>query len=146
MENEQMIKQTKFGWVDLGSLPKNNDKIVWKDTIGCCIPFKYKDVCSHIVINDFIGKQRVKICVPDYVDNYIITTSNILNGKLGSVIGYYSSNFKHQVGDIIQGNMLITSLYPVKILCFAHTGHLLPLVTFDSDIHPTYPSRKHWYV
>lgn len=111
MEEKQMIRQTKFGWVDLSNLPKNNGKIVWKDTIGCCVPFKYKDVCSRMIINDFVGKQRVKVCVPDYVDNYIITTSNILNGKLGSVAGYYSSNFKHQVEDIIQGNMLITSCY-----------------------------------
>ena len=111
MEEKQMIKQTKFGWVDLSGLPKINNKIVWKNTIGCMIPFKYKDISSYIIINDFIGKQRVSVCVPNYVDDYIITTSNILNGKFGNITGYRVSDFKYKIGDVIQGSMFITSCY-----------------------------------
>ena len=42
MEEQQMIKKTKFGWVDLSDLPKTKTgNIDWVKSVGHTINFQY---------------------------------------------------------------------------------------------------------
>lgn len=112
MENEKMIKYNKFGWVDLSKLKYNkNGTISWKNSVGCQIHFKYKDVESDIIILEYINAHSMKICVINYTDEYTIGSDDILNGKLGGAVKKITREFRYRIGDIVNDNLLITSTY-----------------------------------
>lgn len=46
MENKQMVRQTKFGWVDLSHISKRGKLFDWKNSVGCSIEFQYKDIIA----------------------------------------------------------------------------------------------------
>ena len=115
MGNEQMIKYNKFGWVNLSELKRdNNGKIRWKDSVGCKIHFKYQDIESDIVLLECLSHNSVKICVVDYVTEYVVTRRDILSGYLGKATRKRTAEFKYQIGDIVNGYLLLTSSYMNK--------------------------------
>lgn len=112
MENKQMIKYNKHGWVDLSELKRNeNGKINWKESIGRKIHFKYQDVESDIILLEYMDGSFVKICILNYIDEYVTSSDNILKGQFGIAVGKKTSEFKYKVGDIVNGHLLITSSY-----------------------------------
>lgn len=112
MENKQMIKQTKHGWVDLSNLPKtNNGRVDWKNSKGCVISFKYDDIISSCVINDVLHNGKINISINNYIDNYIMHYNNLSHGLLGYALQKLSTEFSFNIGDVINKSLLITSRY-----------------------------------
>ena len=107
-----MIKQTKYGWVDLSKLVRtNNGKISWKESVGLSVEFQYMDICGSIFILDWINSKIVKIKIPNYIDECTIRIENIVDGKLGVVAGKYVRHFRYNAGEIVNQTLLITSTY-----------------------------------
>lgn len=134
MGNERMIKYNKHGWVDLSELKYSKDgKIKWKDSIGCNIHFKYQDIESDIILLECLLYNSIKICVIGYTDEYIATRRDILVGNLGKAIGKRTSEFRYNVGDIVNDHLLITSsykkdkrkYYTYQCLVDGYNGHIL---------------------
>lgn len=112
MEENKMIKQTKYGWVDFGNLPKRtNGTINWRQSEGCIIPFKYDDIISRCVINKVLDNKYLDIGIDDYADSYVINYDHLSRGELGYVLKKLSTNFLFDIGDVINENLLITSQY-----------------------------------
>lgn len=112
MKENKMIKQTKHGWVDLSNLPQTKDgRVNWKNSAGCVIPFLYQDIRSDIYISEYVSCHYINITIPDYVNEYRIGYDDIVNGRLGKVLGKITSNFRYKVGDIVNGHLLILSTY-----------------------------------
>lgn len=112
METKQMIKQTKFGWVDLSNVKRTKDgRIDWKNSIGCIIPFQYQDIYSTIHIMKYISGRHVCITIHKYASDYQITKSQIINGELGGVLQKITSNFRFHAGDVVNEKILILSSY-----------------------------------
>ena len=112
MKNEQAIRYNKYGWIDLGELKRNKKgEINWKESIGCKIHFKYLDIESDIILLEYVNNPLLKICVPNYIDEYIIGSDNILQGKIGAAVGKRTSNFKYKTGEIVNDHLLIISTY-----------------------------------
>jgi hypothetical protein len=108
-----MIKQTKFGWVDLSNLPITNDKIDWKQSIGRTVRFQYGDICSTIFIRRFDDENHDKVIID--IENIVqcqkINYDQIRRGELGAVLRKRTKEYKYQIGDIVNGSMLITDRY-----------------------------------
>ena len=129
-----MIKQTKFGWVDVSGLPIKNGKIEWKKCIGSIIRFKYKDIYSKMVICRFFDRNKNKVIVNvDGVDcDQIINCYQILRGEFGAIVNKKTAKYKYQIGQIVNGSMLITSQYKIgsyKHYCYicqndGYEGHI----------------------
>jgi DNA-directed RNA polymerase subunit RPC12/RpoP len=107
-----MIKQTKFGWVDLSNLPKTKTgKLDWQNSAGCIIPFQYQDVRSNIYISKYISYRCINITINDYVRDYQIARTQVVNGELGGVLQKITPYFRYRVGDVINEKLLILSAY-----------------------------------
>lgn len=98
--------------VNLSKLPHNkNNRIIWKRSVGCKIPFVYDGIKGTIVIDEWCDDGHIKITIPDYVSNYKITTSGILKGQLGTALGFETGtnfvDFALNVGDIFDNDIKI---------------------------------------
>ena len=86
---------------------KNKDKLSvdWKSSLGCIIPFQYKDVSGELKILDYNSKrQMLKI---EYNGKYHdISTIQIHNCSLGSVIGEFKKCFIYEIGQVLDKNGL----------------------------------------
>lgn len=112
MEENKMIKQTKFGWVDLSNLPRTQGgHIRWKNTCGRIVPFQYQDICGDIKIIKYIPPHHIDITIQNYSDNYRIAHMQILRGELGGVLRKITSSFRYNAGDIVNESLLILSSY-----------------------------------
>ena len=112
MENEQKIRYNKHGWIDLSELERNkNGTINWKGSIGRKIHFKYQDIESDIILLEYMDGSSIKICILNYIDEYITSSDNILKGQFGVAVGKKTSEFKYKVGDVVNNHLLITSAY-----------------------------------
>ena len=112
MSENQMIRYGKYGWVDLSNLIKNKSTICWKESVGKTIEFQYDDICSTILISGYYDKKRVYIDINGYVSNYLVYTTTITSVGLGGVLNHrYLNNFKYNIGDVVNGNMLIVGRY-----------------------------------
>lgn len=112
MENRQIVKTTKHGWVDLSNLPRTkNGRVDWQNSEGCIIPFKYDDVTSLCVINKFLHNKRLDISIDNYAEHYIMDYNNLSHGTFGYVLKKLSTSFLFNIGDVINKSLLITSQY-----------------------------------
>lgn len=112
MSNEQMIKQGKYGWVDLSNLVKRGKRIHWEKSIGKTIDFQYDDVRSTITISGYYNNKQVYIDIDGYVSNCLVHTSTILKAQLGHILNKkYLNNFKYNINDIVNDTLLITKKY-----------------------------------
>ena len=110
MEEGTMIKQTDSGWVDLSNLVYfNTGKTVdWNKSVGKTVDFQYDDITATLTI---AGKsddvQYVYVDVPGYAQHYRIYVGQIRHGQLGGVVKKITSDFKYEVGDIVDGLLII---------------------------------------
>lgn len=111
MESNQMIKQTKYGWVDLSNLARKNNKIDWYSSFGTVVKFQYKDIVSHIIVKEYLGYHNLIIDIPNYVENCKVQTDSVINGRFGVVLSLINFDFLYKVGDIVNDNMLILSCF-----------------------------------
>lgn len=115
MEEKQMIKKTQYGWVDLSNLTRNaNGLIDWKNSVGCIIPFQYKDINTYLTIDEFLCKNTVSISIPEYISGHIIDTSNIRSEKFGVILGKITPDFRYNIGDVIDDRIVILSSYKYR--------------------------------
>ena len=114
MENEQMIRKTKHGWVDLSNLVYNKNSVDWDLSIGKTVDFQYDDVVTTLIItNRSDDIQYVYIDVPGYVKHHKIYVGQIRHGQFGSVVKKMTADFRYQIGDYVN-NMLILDRYKDK--------------------------------
>lgn len=106
-----MIKQTKFGWVDLSNLVYAGKLVDWDKSIGKTVDFQYDDIISTLTIVEHgDNAQYVYIDVPGYAKHYKIYVGQIRHGQLGGVIKKITADFKYEIGDTVDG-LLITNRY-----------------------------------
>lgn len=117
MNEKQMIKQTKYGWVDLSNLPTRSDGTInWKMSIGAIINFQYDDIISFMQITDYYDDHHVQICVDGFLDKHVIRILSIKNGQFSSVLnikkfkGKNKNIHKYNVGDVVNKTLLITGI------------------------------------
>ena len=112
MEASKIIRQTKYGWVDLSNLARNkNDTINWMESIGCDIDFKYYDIRSTITILEYVQKNYIKMYIRCIDSEYCMNTGDVLLGKLGVAVGKITKTFRYKTGDVVSDNMMIMSSY-----------------------------------
>lgn len=117
MAEQQVIKQTKYGWVDLSNLPrKQNDTINWKMSVGTRIKFQYDDIISQILITDYCDEYHVQVRIDGHLDEHIIRIISIKNGQLSRVLnipkfkGGNKKDVQYNVGDLVNKTLLITGI------------------------------------
>lgn len=107
-----MIKYGKLGWVDLSNLEQQNGHIDWKKSVGKTIEFQYDNIHGNILISGYYNNKKVYIDVDGYVSNYLVHTETILRSQLKNILCHqYLHNFKYEIGNIVNGTMLITDRY-----------------------------------
>lgn len=112
MEEKQMIKYGKYGWVDLSNLEMKGKNIYWEKSVGKTINFKYDDIESTIFISGYYDNKRIYIDVEGYTFNCLVHTGTILRVQLGVVLNKRRlNNFVYNIGDVVNGNLLITNRY-----------------------------------
>jgi predicted RNA-binding Zn-ribbon protein involved in translation (DUF1610 family) len=113
MKEKQRINQTDRGWVDLSNLiyfnSGNMEMVDWGKSIGKTVDFQYDDVVATLTVTERADNiQYVYIDVPGYVEHHKIYVGQIRHGQLGCVVKKITSDFKYEIGDIVNG-LLITS-------------------------------------
>lgn len=138
MENNQIIRYGRYGWVDFKNLPiKKNGTINWKSSAGKTIDFQYDNIVSTILINRYCDNNHICISIDGYVDNYIIRICSIKNVQLSDVLhvkktkGNRKNNNQYNVGDIVNNALLITSIdscgtdkYHYQCIHDGYCGHI----------------------
>lgn len=110
MEEKQMIKKTKYGWVDLSNVPKKGKLFDWKGSVGAIIKFEYFDTEYTMNIIQYIDCNHILVNVNSY-NTVNMSTSDIIAGKFGKPLGKRVYDFRYCVGDIVNNTLLITSAY-----------------------------------
>lgn len=96
-----MIKNTKFGWIDLSNLEFNGKSFNWNKSIGAVLPFEHMGIQGELHIKEKVNAQYVKVDISGYVQNAVIYVGHIKNNQLGSLLGVYTSEFRYNPGDVI---------------------------------------------
>lgn len=112
------MSKEKIRKVDLSGLPRkegvgaNKGKVLidWKNCVGYEIPFVYDDVEGVLVI---VSNKRKK--VEFEYNNKIYEKDKIvlMNCGLGNILNKYTSDFRYQIGEVING-LEIINRYNVK--------------------------------
>lgn len=115
MNNEQMIRQTKYGWVDLNELPKKkNGTINWKMSVGKEINFQYDNVTNTILITKYCDDHHVQVCIKGCNNEHVIKIESVKNGRFSNLLnvpklkGKNRKDIKYNIGDIVNNTLLIT--------------------------------------
>lgn len=110
MEAKQTIEKTDRGWVDLSNLIYFNsgETVDWDKSIGKTVNFQYDDIMATLTITGRADDiQYVYIDVPGYAQHRRIYVGQIRHGQLGSVVRQITSDFKYEIGDVVN-DLLIT--------------------------------------
>lgn len=110
----------KIGEV-LSELPKwgkegkgNEGTVDWKRTVGMGVDIKYKNQIYKVKILDLIN-DKLKVKYDNYED-YYISPSSFLNGNYGGLLRFKTSEYKYEIGDIINHkNSDIVILKKIKV-------------------------------
>ncbi|MCX0396930.1 hypothetical protein LI014_06030 [Clostridium perfringens] len=87
----------------LEKLPRNKDKINWKGSIGCKVPFIYDDIKGEIEIIDYLCcKSKLKIKYNNKSTE--MTIGNFQRVNLGRLIGKIVKGFKFEINQNIKDN------------------------------------------
>ena len=113
MEENKMIKQTKHGWVDLSNLPKRTDgRIDWMNSPGSIIEFQYCNDKYVMNIEQCTDRHHIQIGLDGH--NFIMSSSNIADGRFGGIVGKKMYDFRYRVGEVVNNTLLIISAYKNK--------------------------------
>lgn len=127
-----MIKQTKYGWVDLSNIPKKGKVLDWMSSVGAIIEFQYFN-CKYVMsITQYIDCNHIWVSIEGYNDT-VMSTSSIMAGKFGRILGKRVHDFRYRVGEVVNNTLLITSAYRdgyakyynYKCLVDGYEGHIL---------------------
>lgn len=129
-----MIKQTKYGWVDLSNLSRKGKTFDWKSSVGAVVKFKYFDNEYSMNIMQYIDWNHILVG-SEGCNTITMSTSDIIAGKFGKLLGKRMYDFRYCVGDIVNDTMLITSIhrdgnrksYNYKCLVDGYEGSILEI-------------------
>ena len=112
MKDKQMIKQTDRGWVDLSNLVYyggSSNTVNWGMSVGKTVNFQYDDIKSTLTIlkHDENNVQYVYISIPEYVECHRIYVGQIRHGQFGSVVKQITSDFRYNIGCVVDGLLII---------------------------------------
>lgn len=85
--------------IDKSYLSKNGKCVDWNNSIGCEVPFKYKNIEGKLTILDYKNRY-VTIKIDDKIGK--IHTSGLLKCGIGEILGVKTNKFKYEVGDIFK--------------------------------------------
>ncbi len=85
--------------IDKSYLPRNGEVVDWKNSVGCEIPFKYKNIEGKLTILDYKDRY-VTIKIDDKIGK--IHASGLLKCGIGGILGVKTNKFKYEVGDIFK--------------------------------------------
>lgn len=102
-------------WLDLSEISKKGKLYNWKNSIGCKIGVKYKWLCDEVeeryfVIVDY-NKNTNKLTLKWNENKYLINTSVLRKGQCGNIFDKYTSNFKYEIGQTVNGLTIIDRYY-----------------------------------
>lgn len=108
-------KKEKTRKIFLDELPRKGkfNRINWVDSVGCSIKFIYDDIEGIFKIISYNCKNgKVEICYKE--NNYNLQLPNLINCKLGVIIGKINTKFKYKIGDLVNSKIKITK--PIKTM------------------------------
>lgn len=87
--------------IDLSNLPKNKNKILWKESVGLTVSFVYNDIKGEILITDVDGEYLI-VKYKNYPPKRIFQ-SNLKRGRIYNIIHNIdnSYNFHYNKNDTI---------------------------------------------
>ena len=96
-------------YIDLYQFPRDkNGNISWKDSVGMMVDFYYYNKKHTIKIIDYISLDCVEIKVDD-MPSEIVGTQKIRHLNFDSL--FYEPNYFYNVGDVVNGFVIIEQLY-----------------------------------
>lgn len=100
MSKLKEIKDREFIY---GELPLSKDgKIIWKETIGKKFSIRYDGNVYNFIVIKYDNQNRIVYF--DYNgEEYHMYTSGLLKCNIGFIAGLLTTNFKYNIGDIING-------------------------------------------
>lgn len=84
-----------------------NGRIIWSTCEGKECAVKYNGEIYKIKIL-FYDKDRRSVHIECNEKIYNMTTSNLIKGNIGLLIGYLTTNFKYNIGDIVNGYKILS--------------------------------------
>ena len=99
------MSRTVYKYIDLNNLPKANNRIQWKESIGSHIPFQYNDICGELIV---IGYNSSMLTLRFKDIEFQISTAHLAELKIGKYIGEVVKEYRYQIGDKI-GDIIITA-------------------------------------
>ena len=100
-----MDKKEKVRQIDLRNLPRKNNLINWKESIGCKVPFQYDDIKGEVEIigYDIINHNGV-LNIKYKNKKKKIRISDFRRCKIGDLLNKITSNFKVEIGQNFKDN------------------------------------------
>lgn len=91
---------------NLPKKPSKGDRIIinWAESEGCIVPFQYEDICGELEIVKYLDNKLIVRYNNKTFWDKPIKCGNLLNCKIGSYIGKKTTDFKLNIGDIINTN------------------------------------------
>lgn len=86
--------------IDLSSLPTYYKGIDWRNSIGCKLPFVYKNISGEIEIIEYVDDHNLKIKVNNQVRQ--IEKESLRKCKLATVLDIRNVNYLYNIGDVIK--------------------------------------------
>ena len=82
---------------------RKNGEIDWKNCIGFSIKFIYDEIEGELNIINVIMEKGKRYIITEYGNhkNFHISTSGVLDCKLGGLLGTHTKKYKYDIGDII---------------------------------------------
>lgn len=97
--------------VFIEKLPRRGKNYDWKKSLGMKVNFVYDDIQGELEIVNVTREGKNTLVTLKYQDEeHVITTTQIMVGSIGRVVGKNTSSFLYSVGDIVatvSGNMQI---------------------------------------
>jgi len=87
--------------IDLSCLPKKNNIIKWSKSVGFVVKLIYNNIVYDVEIIEYMSKN-IKIKINGGI--HIIDITSFKKCNFGKIVGYYTREFKYNIGDVIENS------------------------------------------
>ena len=100
-------KNLEDNYVCLDNIPQKAGKLIWSESVGKTVSFKYNGLIGNLKINDYIIKtinNRKKYFLSiEYQGNEIgqVQTDSFVKGRIGKLIKPYINNWDYKIGQVV---------------------------------------------
>ena len=84
-----------------------NGRIIWATCVGKECAVKYNGEIYNIKILSY-NKEKRSVHIRCNEKEHNMTTSNLIQGNIGLLIGYLTTDFTYKVGDIVNGSKILS--------------------------------------